>query len=376
MWSTPIILSGRFLFYKKQLPTPILSSKELLLGKNYDEWTSSLLLNIHNICRHYRNVNIYWGADKRKGKFVMKIAIVGTGAMGSVYAGLFAEAGQEVWAIDSWDDHISAISKEGLRLEGASGDRVISNINATTSLEEAGACDLYVLATKAADVGTAAEAIARIMPDDALVLTIQNGLGAGERIAQFMPTSNVLLGVAEGFGASMKGPGHAHHNAMRQIRIGEMEGGMTDRLQSLETVWQSAGFTAKAFGDIHQLIWEKYICNVFLSAPCTVFDCTIGELQDNKEWQKIALGCMLEAHAVGLAKNIAFSFDDPVDYALRFASAMPNASPSMRLDHIAKRASEIGAINGMVPVVAAEHSLSAPYNETLAAIIRQREASF
>jgi 2-dehydropantoate 2-reductase len=48
----------------------------------------------------------------------------------------------------------------------------------------------------------------------------------------------------------------------------------------------------------------------------------------------------------------------------------------MRLDHIAKRASEIDAINGMVPVVAAEHGLSAPYNETLAAIIRQREASF
>ena len=131
----------------------------------------------------------------------MKIAIVGTGAMGSVYAGLFAEAGQEVWAIDSWDEHIAAISNKGLRLEGASGDRIIPRINATTSLEEAGDCELYVLATKAADVGTAAQAIARIMPDNALVLTIQNGLGAGERIAQFMPTSNVLLGVAEGFGA-------------------------------------------------------------------------------------------------------------------------------------------------------------------------------
>ena len=237
-------------------------------------------------------------------------------------------------------------------------------------------CDLCLIATKAAGVGTAARDAAGVIGQDSIVLTIQNGLGSGERIAEYIPTENVLLGVADGFGASMIAPGHAHHNAMRQIRIGEMEGGMTDRLQSLETVWQSAGFTAKAFGDIHQLIWEKYICNVFLSAPCTVFDCTIGELQDNKEWQKIALGCMLEAHAVGRAKNIAFSFDDPVDYALRFASAMPNASPSMRLDHIAKRASEIGAINGMVPVVAAEHSLSAPYNETLAAIIRQREASF
>ena len=307
---------------------------------------------------------------------VMKIAIVGTGSMGSVYAGLFAEAGQDVWAIDSWDAHINAIAKTGLRLEGASGDRTISGINASTSLADAGPCDLYILATKAADVGTAAKAIAEIMPDDALVLTIQNGLGAGERIAQHMPTRNVLLGVAEGFGASMKGPGHAHHNAMRQIRIGEMEGGMTGRLQKLEEVWQSAGFTAKAFADIHQLIWEKYICNVFLSAPCTVFGCTIGELQENKAWQKIGLGCMLEAHAVGVARNVAFSFDNPIDYALRFASAMPNANPSMRLDHMAKRASEIDAINGMVPIVAADHGLTAPYNETLSAIIRHREALF
>ncbi len=306
----------------------------------------------------------------------MKIAIVGTGSMGSVYAALFAEAGQDVWAIDSWDAHINAIAKTGLRLEGASGDRTISGINASTSLADAGPCDLYILATKAADVGNAAKAISEIMPDDALVLTIQNGLGAGERIAQHMPTRNVLLGVAEGFGASMKGPGHAHHNAMRQIRIGEMNGGMTGRLQKLEEVWRSAGFTAKAFADIHQLIWEKYVCNVFLSAPCTVFNCTIGELQGNRAWQKIALGCMLEAHAVGVAKNIAFSFDNPVDYALNFASAMPNANPSMRLDHMAKRASEIDAINGMVPAVAADHGLTAPYNETLSAIIRQREASF
>ena len=105
------------------------------------------------------------------------------------------------------------------------------------------------------------------MREDSLILTIQNGLGAGERIAKFIDTKNVLLGVAEGFGASMKGPGHAHHNAMRQIRIGEMNGGMSERLQTLETVWKEAGFNANSFDDIHQLIWEKYICTVFLSAP-------------------------------------------------------------------------------------------------------------
>ena len=306
----------------------------------------------------------------------MKIAIAGTGAMGSVYAALLKDAGNEVWAVDTWQAHVEEINKNGLRVEGASGDRTVSDLNATTDIADAGLCDLYIIATKADGVGAAAQEISKIMGKDSLILTIQNGLGAGERIAQFISTENVLLGVAEGFGASMKGAGHAHHNSMRQVRLGEMEGGLTDRLKAVEKVWQEAGFNANAFGDIHQLIWEKYICNVFLSAPCTVFDCPIGGILDNPDRLNIALGCMREAYQAGKARGINFSFDDPDDYAMKFARNMPDASPSMRLDHLAKRKSEIDAINGMVPVVSAELGLSAPYNETLSAVVRKIEANF
>lgn len=306
----------------------------------------------------------------------MKIAIAGTGAMGSVYAALLKDAGNEVWAVDTWQAHVEEINKNGLRVEGASGDRTVSDLNATTDIADAGLCDLYIIATKADGVGAAAQEISKIMGKDSLILTIQNGLGAGERIAQFISTENVLLGVAEGFGASMKSPGHAHHNSMRQVRLGEMEGGLTDRLKAVEKVWQEAGFNANAFGDIHQLIWEKYICNVFLSAPCTVFDCPIGGILDNPDRLNIALGCMREAYQAGKARGINFSFDDPDDYAMKFARNMPDASPSMRLDHLAKRKSEIDAINGMVPVVSAELGLSAPYNETLSAVVRKIEANF
>ncbi len=306
----------------------------------------------------------------------MKIAISGTGAMGSVYAALLGDSGNEVWAIDTWAEHIKAINDTGLRVEGASGDRTVTNLHATTTIADAGKCDLYIIATKADGVGPAAQAISEVMGPDSLILTIQNGLGAGERIAKFIDTKNVLLGVAEGFGASMKGPGHAHHNSMRQIRLGEMSGGMTDRLQKVESVWKEAGFNANAFADIHQLIWEKYICNVFLSAPCAVFDCPIRGILENEDLLNIALGCMREAYAAGKAKGINFSFDDPDDYAMKFAQNMPDASPSMRLDHLARRKSEIDAINGMVPVVSAEMGLAAPYNETMAAVVRKIESTF
>ena len=147
----------------------------------------------------------------------MKVAVVGVGAMGSIYAGLLADAGHEVWAIDIWNDQINAIKDTGLRVTGASGDRTVTSINASNELADAGVCDLYIIATKASGVGLAAKSIASLAGPSSLILTIQNGLGAGERIAEFMDTTNVLLGVADGFGAAMKSPGHVHHNGMNLI---------------------------------------------------------------------------------------------------------------------------------------------------------------
>ena len=282
----------------------------------------------------------------------------------------------EVLVVDSWEEHIRAIRQKGLRVEGASGDRIVTGIRATQDPASVGECDLYILATKASGFGLAAEMIAPLMGSDSMVVTIQNGLGAGERIAQFMDTDRVLLGVADGFGASIRGPGHAHHNAMNLIRLGEMNGGMTERLERITEVWDQAGFSVKAFEDIDQLIWGKYICNSTFSGPCTVFNCTLGELMANPVWWEIAKGCTREVYALGQAKGINFNFDDPIEYVTAFGNKMPNARPSMLLDHIARRPSEIDAINGMAVEIGQQLGIETPYNEVLSAVIRQREAEF
>ncbi|MBJ7333633.1 MAG: NAD(P)-binding domain-containing protein, partial [Thermoleophilia bacterium] len=115
----------------------------------------------------------------------MKIAVVGTGAMGSVYAALLADAGNEVWAIDSWADHIAAIQANGLRLEGASGDRTV-RIQATTDPRDVGECELVIVATKAFDIEAAAESIRPLVGETTVVLPIQNGLGSPDRIAAIL----------------------------------------------------------------------------------------------------------------------------------------------------------------------------------------------
>ena len=73
----------------------------------------------------------------------MKIGIVGAGAMGSVYGGLFAAAGHTVWLVDPWREHIEAIRRNGLHVSGASGERTVRP-DATTTPGEAGCCDLVV----------------------------------------------------------------------------------------------------------------------------------------------------------------------------------------------------------------------------------------
>ena len=196
--------------------------------------------------------------------------------MGSIYGSFFAKNNFDVLCYDVWDEHVDAINNKGLRVSGISGDHTEKKIRATTNFNELKDRDLYIIATKGDAVGSVASKLADFDLSSAIVLTIQNGLGAAERIEKFMPTENVILGVAQGFGASIKAPGHAHHNGMSMIRIGEINGGLTDRLTKIVNAWEKAGFTSKGFEDIQQLIWEKFICNVAYSGPCSVFKKTIG----------------------------------------------------------------------------------------------------
>jgi 2-dehydropantoate 2-reductase len=296
--------------------------------------------------------------------------------MGSVYAALLKKAGNEVWAIDVWREHLDAIDRNGLRISGASGSQVVDGIRTGTNPADAGPCDLWVIATKAAGVDAVARDIAPLLRPDDVVMPIQNGLGAGERVSRYASADQIVLGIAEGFGSSIPEPGSVHHNGMRLIRIGEMNGGLTDRVQAIEQVWRDAGFNVRAFGDIDRMVWEKFLCNVTLSAPTAAFDVTVGELMDDPHMWAVAIGCMEEAYRLAAERGVTFSFDDPVRYVTEFAATIPDASPSMRLDHLARRRSEIDVINGQVVELSRQLGLDAPYNETLCAVLRRRESQF
>jgi 2-dehydropantoate 2-reductase len=303
----------------------------------------------------------------------MKIGIVGAGAMGSVYGGLFAAAGNEVWLVDRWREHVEAIRKEGLHVSGASGDRVV-RANATSEPAEAGSCRLVILATKISDLEAAARGAAPMIGSDTAVLAIQNGLGNARILERVFGGKDFLVGIAGGFGASIKAPGHAHHNGMEKVNVAEAAGGRTARLAEVVEAWRGAGFRAEPYDDPGPMIWSKLLCNASYSAICTVLALRIGQVLENEFAGGLSAACAAEVFAVAQARGIKLGFEDPVKFARDFGRAIPNAMPSMMLDMLAGRRTEVDALYLSVIDEAETAGVPVPTIRMLASLVQALEA--
>jgi 2-dehydropantoate 2-reductase len=293
--------------------------------------------------------------------------------MGSVYAGLLASAGHEVWAVDRWQEHVDAIRERGLRVEGASGDRVV-RVRATTDAAEVGEAELVLIATKAMDVKAASESARVLVGPGTLVLSIQNGLGGPDIAASILGEKRVAVGVAGGFGASIVEPGRVHHHGLELVRLGERHGPATPRVEAIAQVWRAAGFNVQTDDDVDRVIWEKLICNVSFSGPCAVLGCTIGEVIADRHAWTVASRCGQEAFEVARALDVSLGFDDVGSYVRNFGLKIPGARPSMLLDLMAGRRSEIDFINGAIPRAGRKTGVATPFNEAVTALVKAREA--
>jgi 2-dehydropantoate 2-reductase len=301
----------------------------------------------------------------------MKIAVIGCGAMGSIYAAKLGAAGNEVLAIDADRASIDQIARHGLRVTGPGADQVVPLRAATAAPAEA--MDLVVLAVKAADVTAGARQALPMLGAATPVLTIQNGLGSAETVAGIVGEERVAVGIASGFGAARIGPGHVHHNAMRAMRFGAYSSLPCPTVEAIARAWTDAGFDAGAVTDIAAMQWEKLICNVAYSAPCALTGMTVGQVMEDPEMGPVSRAAAAEAYDVARASGIAIAVTDPVAHVRAFGAGMPDAKPSALLDHEAHRVSEIDVINGAVPRQGARVGVSAPVNATLTSVVKAVE---
>jgi 2-dehydropantoate 2-reductase len=293
--------------------------------------------------------------------------------MGSVYGALLADAGNQLWMFDRWQEHVAAMRTRGLRCTGASGDRTVA-LNATTEPAEAGVCELVVVATKGMHIEAAARAAAPMIGPETLVLTIQNGLGNVERLARVLGPENLLFGIAGGLGAEMQGPGHVHHNGMEAINLAELAGGVSARLERVVEVWRGAGFKVATCDDLWPVLWSKLIANVAFSAICTVTGMRVGQVRANPSAWTVVCACVEEAVAVARAKGITLAYDDPIQWVSDFAGKIPNARPSMYQDVRAGRRSEIESIHGGVVAEGAKYDVPTPTCALMVELVKALEA--
>ncbi len=303
-----------------------------------------------------------------------KVAIVGCGAMGSVYAGLMAHSGHKVYGVTLWADHVAAIRRNGLRVSGKSGDKTVRLAGVSTTTDGIGICDLVVIATKAFDVEAAARAALPLVGPHTIVQTIQNGLGSPETAARIIPASQLAVGVVGGYGASMPEPGHVHHNGLEVTWFGKYGDLPAGQLERSAEIWRSSGFDVAIHDDVKSMIWKKLIMNVAYSGTSCVTGLTIGQILDDEHAWKVARACSQEAVAVSRALGVDLGLADPIAHVKNLGGKIPHARPSMLLDALAGRRCEIDAINGAISRLGAELNVATPVNDVVVAIVRAKES--
>lgn len=298
----------------------------------------------------------------------MKIAVLGAGAMGSLYGGMLAEAGNEVILIDLWKEHIDAVNRDGLTIESPNGRRVVRNISGVTEPEAAGTVDLALFFVKAAATAQAAENARALAGPETTVLTLQNGLGNAEALCSVFGPSRVVAGTT-GHGSTMVAPGHIRHAGEGDTVIGEPGGGRGPRVEALADLFAGAGIAVKITENVMGLIWTKLLVNVGINALTAVTGLKNGSLPDFPETEELLSAAVLEAAAVARAKGIRLETADPVGHTLSIARKTAENRSSMLQDITAGRQTEISVINGAVVAEGERLGIPVPVNAVLTKLV-------
>lgn len=302
----------------------------------------------------------------------MRIAVLGAGAMGSVYGGRLAAAGSEVWLVDVWREHVDAINRAGLRIEGAGGDTTVP-VKATVDPAEAGTTDLVIVFVKSNETAVAVRGAGALAGPDTVFLTLQNGLGNRDIIASIVGEERTLAGVSY-ISAQIVGPGHVRQSTVRPTLLGEMDGRESERVRRIAGLLSEAGLPAEITHNAQGEIWGKLLVNAVANAACALTACTAGEISTFPSGQELVRLVAEETAAVASALGVKLPYPDPVEKALTSGRAAGNIKPSMLQDVEKGRWTEVDFINGAVVRAGEKAGVPTPYNRALTLLVRLLEA--
>ena len=301
-------------------------------------------------------------------------AIVGPGAIGCLFGALLQGAGHRVIMLDHDPERAEKIRRDGIHVEGISGTRDVK-VEATARPSDVRDCDLVIIATKSYDTEKAVKSVAGVIGPSTPVMTLQNGIGNVELIQNAVGSDRTVGGITSQ-GATLVSAGSIIHAGAGKTVIGTPSNRLTDFVKRARDILESSGFAPQISTDLESTIWGKLIINVGINALTAITRLNNGRLLEFEGTREIMKDAVAEAVAVVKAKNIKLAYEDPLAQVQEVCRLTAKNVSSMLQDVLAKRRTEIDAINGAIVKVAKELGVPTPVNSVITSFVHTIESSY
>ncbi len=277
----------------------------------------------------------------------MKISIIGSGAMGSLFGGGLASSGHEVVLYDVYKDHVDAINRDGLAIEDAATGAVkVVRPKASADPEAVRDSDVMIIFVKSTNTEEAAADFKAYAKPSTIALTLQNGLGNEAILRKHFGPARTAAGVTSQ-GATFLGPGKIRHAGKGPTHMAMADGDQS-KLAKLAEALAAAGFEIHVDKDVAGMIWSKLLINVGINAMTALLNVTNGRLLEFADIKDIMAEMVEEAMAVAKARGISLNYADPLAVVYDVAAKTGANFSSMLQDFQKNRRSEIDFMNGAI----------------------------
>ena len=298
----------------------------------------------------------------------MKTAIIGPGAMGCLFAAYLKNGGLDVTLIDCSETAAKQIRANGIQVQGVRGQLQVP-VTITTDAASLGPVDLVLVWVKAYHTESAMRQHLALVGRDTAVLSIQNGMGNTEALARVVAATQVIGGSTT-MGANSLGVGQVHHAGEGDTFIGELDGGLSPRVQDIAQRLSAAGIKVECQTNISGLIWKKLLVNVGINALTAILGVKNGVLAEIEPARRLLAAAVKEG--IDAARGQGHVFDEAALIALVEDVARRTAQnrSSMLQDIESGSKTEIDYINGAIARLG-----DYPVNQTLCDLTHVIETS-
>lgn len=304
----------------------------------------------------------------------MKIAVVGPGAMGCLFAAFLSKSKAEIFILGKDSQRSQELNQQGIIVEGVSGNWQ-AKMKATADAKEIGIADIIIICVKSYDTKEALKNALPLIGENSAILTLQNGIGNIEVISEIAGADKVIGGVTNE-GATWLGEGHIRHAGRGETVIGRIDGKIPVIMRAVRETFNQVGLEARISRDIKGLLWSKLIINAGINALTAIARLKNGELIKFEGTRKILRESVAEAVKIAKRKRIKIIYDDPLAKVEAVCEATSGNVSSMLQDILRKKRTEIDFINGVIVRQAQELGIPVPVNTILVELIKTIEASF